>query len=192
MMRRNIKRTTKTSGRRMNISKVLTGGQIRVGADPPSFVQRPWNNLMVRWESTAASTAINPLDVQLLLEQQLSGVSTPSVLTYDLRIREARAWGSTDESDRLWVDFYDLQGVGDDPLSQLTDFPGKNTRAKLGYKWPVSSQNVVLSTTETKDIIRGNFDVLYLNVLWRLKFVAPPAGEAEHPSAAFVAAKSEK
>lgn len=190
-MRRNIKRTTKTSGRRMNISKVLTGGKIKIGADPPSFVQRPWNNLLVRWEATAASTAINPADVQLLLEQQLSGVLTPSVLNYDLRIREARAWGSTDESDRLWVDFYDLQGQGDDPLCQLTDFPGKNTRAKIGYKWPVSSQNVVLSTTETKDIVRGNFDVLYLNVLWRLKFVAPPAQGAEHPSAAFVAAKSE-
>jgi hypothetical protein len=161
----------------------LSGGMVRVGADPPTIIQRPWNNLTIRYEGTTPIVAINPVDVKLLLEQQLAGVSAATVLEYDFKFRSARLWGAVEGDTRLWGDFYDLAGTGDDPLCQPTDFPGRNQRARIGYRWPLSSQNIVMSSTEMKDILRGNFEVMYLTITWRLKFEAPPALlGAEHPS----------
>lgn len=155
-----------------------------MGADPPTIVQRPWNNLTIRHETAAAAggiEAVNPGDVKFFLEQQLAGVAVQSVLKYDFKIRSVRLWGAVEGDTRLWGDFYDLAGTGDDPLCQPTDFPGKNQRARIGYRWPLSSQNIVMGSDETKDILRGNFDVLYLSVNWRLKYEPPDSNlVAEH------------
>lgn len=161
----------KVNARITRLKHATNGVNIRPSADPPSFVQIPWNSIILSDTVTLSGNQKNysPTDIHGILIAQI-GLVTTSELSY--RLREVRAWNLS--GNYLNLQCQDLTiGLGaQDYITQVEDQAGRNRWAKVGYIYPTSQQKVSFSSIDTENVFRvgaGTSDKIEvrMHVLWK-------------------------
>lgn len=159
-----------------NLRRQLHGASLRIPADPPSTVDRPWNSAVLVMPLTTLGNVTVEL-VTSAFQTQIAAVTTPGVL---FRFLQVRAWELSGAD--ISLSLLDL-GSGGDTLAIRTqhDQPGRNHWARVGEMWPTTQQNdVVASTNSTRNLFvlqsgatSANVRV-HLHILWRYSGTASP------------------
>lgn len=169
------KRTQATRGKvnaRITRLKHATNGVIiRPSADPPSFVQIPWNSIILSDTLTLSGNQKNyvPTDIHGILVAQI-GLVTTSEMSY--RLREVRAWNLSGEFINLQCQDLTIGLGAQDYLTQIEDQAGRNRWAKVGYIYPTSQQKVSFSSTDAENVFRvgaadKNKIEVRIHILWK-------------------------
>jgi len=158
--------------------KAINGCILKPAADPTPIVERPWNSLVVSFEQPLAGQVNTTNNIEAQLSLQLFGVTTPQGVVYEIQIEDVRVWGAVSGTDEIKVDFFDLTSADSTVLRSLSDYPGTNRRAVVGYRWPESQQRRAFTAPSASPVpvfeTSNGVNVSYVHLRWRIK-PAPPA-----------------
>lgn len=156
-----------------NTRLAFDGKAITPKADPSSVVQVPWNNLTLTF---TASGSANLTVANILAALQ---VVFPSNSLYQIQIKSARLWETTGAILACIFNSLDLSNPG--ALKHQDDYPARNHWARLGYIWPRSHQNQVLTNASagTMPVLQVSTGTnsqltLHLEITWKPIVVPPP------------------
>lgn len=174
----------------------MDGLVLRQNPDPSVLVDAPWNSVTLHFYTplaTAATRAVIPVsNLKSLLQLQL-GAPSGAFNNAQIRVQKIRVW-VTGEGDSAGIpravslDVYDIVNVSaadgnSKIIKTVFDVGGKNHYPAVGYQYPVTHQNVVLSADNQLiagvDYPIGTNITVYIDVLWRFQ---PP----KNPSAVTV------
>jgi len=173
------------------VKTALHGRKISPTADPRSVTKTPWNSLTIatKFNQATVGTAVqfNPQTVGALLKSQ---VGLPSSLGLEIRLIAVRAWSlnSGGIAMRVWDFLSEASNLIGNPLAVLTDFPGRNQWARVGYKYATTQTNnvftdalttPVLFETEGEIVSEDNF--VHIQVLWRPSSSLTPVSNFSTP-----------
>lgn len=163
------------------IHSVTHGQRFEPPLTPPQFSTQPWNSAVVRVRGTFSSTNATysvekiwkALAGQIGLYYDSSAFQSGHFVPCDLRIQKIMAWTlSTSISGIVRIFPYNFQDAVE--LAVLDSVGQKNMYATVGYVWPASLQNHVLSSTTSKSttvfVIDGSDNVsveIHITVLWK-------------------------
>lgn len=155
---------------------------------PPSFMSRPWYNLVVRLENPPA--LITTQILATALSNQL-GVSVAGGVL-NVRLQSIRIWGALASGNSplppINVLIFDLFRAMQTPtatdavrvLEQITDFPDQVNRSCVGYRYDLSHRelSVWMTVASAPTAILsctglGPNSVAYFDVLWRCGETTP-------------------
>lgn len=182
MVSRNKNKNTRNARSRTNNSvrhlrRELHGASMRVRADPPATVDRPWNSAVITMPLSTLGNVTVAL-VNSAFNDQIGSITTTPGILY--RFQQVRAWELSGADISLSIlDF----GNGGDTAAIRTqhDQSGRNHWACVAEMWPITQQNdVVLSTNTTRNLFvlesgatTANVRV-HLHLLWRVSGTAQP------------------
>lgn len=167
----NVKTLTRQLNQlKLHVREGLNGKVIRPSADPKSVVDIPWNNATIVFESTEGGGGENILDPDGLIAAVSDTVGVPAANLL-VRVQEARVWDVSGLG--LRVDFFNLSN-GAVFTRTVSDEPGRNQWARVGFIWPKSDQNFALQDGIHHPILAQeaaptNQVVLHITLLWRNK-----------------------
>lgn len=155
MVRKNFRKNLRIRKSIRGINRRIQGIKLPVPADPPGFVQIPWNKI---WLSDTISLSADknqksysPKDLHNIFVAQI-GLTTTTEMSY--RLIRVQTWN-------LSGNFINLQcqdltiGLGaQDYLIQVEDQSGRNKWAKVGYAYPVSQTKVSFSSIDDENLFR--------------------------------------
>jgi len=144
----------------------LNGGEIGVPSDPKSVSERSWNTAHYIFDaSTSVGGGLLSLQLLHIHINNMLGISLGNRVNFEYRLREFRIWNVTPNEVGSTLKLSGVEMSVYDPLTTTsftdvhvlhsrTDYPGKNTWAKAGYRYPKHVQNHVLagSTEADRDI----------------------------------------
>lgn len=171
--RRNNPRRTRR-GQQMN-SSILRGNTFRVNPDPTSTVDRPWNSVVLSFNTTASGNITVAVVRDAFRTQVGSGTTTPAM---EFRFIQLRSWELSGSN--LGVQIYDLDASVIQPHRTQHDEPGRNHWATCGLQWAVSQQVNTFDDSSTTNIASvftnvaaGNI-LIHLHLLWRFSGTPVP------------------
>jgi hypothetical protein len=163
-----------------NLYKQLNGRKIIPPADPPAFVERPWNSYT--FETTEVTTATlernvitsNSIDTQIKGKLGLSG-------PVSFKVQKALVWGTSGGPafvvPDIEVNFYEIlsneQTVAT-VRSLQRDKGTLQTPARAGYEYPVSDEKEIITSSELSALICsaiatdvGTHVTFRVHILWK-------------------------
>jgi len=159
------------------LRRQLHGASLRVPADPPSTVDRPWNSAVLVMPLTTLGN-ISISTVNTAFTNQIGDFSaTPGIL---YRFLEVRAWELSGAD--IALSLFDFVAGGDSSgIRTQHDQSGRNHWARVGCAWPTTQQNdVCLSMNTTKNLFilesgASSPNVrAHLHLLWRFSGTPQP------------------
>lgn len=175
--RRNFSRRPRRFRNNRRIRNTLNGTRTTPPADPREITRQPWNSLTV-FRGFSQTTAGVPfvLTPTLLANYIRDQVGLPSTSSIELRIISIGAWdlSGTAVGIRPFDLFAETSGGSGNPLTVITDQPGRNKWARVGYYFPVAQRNNTLSSSDGTTTISevefsavSSFGSVRFRVLWR-------------------------
>jgi len=175
--RRSSRRPRVSRGIPNRIRNDLHGSKTSPRADPPEITRQPWNTLTIanNFTQTTLGTPVTftPNSIGLALLQQ---VGLPTAQAFEIRVQSIAAWDLSGTS--IGVRPFDLLQNGSstngNPLTVLTDKPGRNRWAKVGYFFPNTQRNNTLISTDNVTTVfqlelsaAASNGAYHLRILWR-------------------------
>lgn len=149
-----------------SLNAKLFGGTYRTSPDPRSTVDRPWNQVVLSFNtSTNGNIAISTIS-GAFNAQVGAGADTPIM---EFRLKSLRAWEKSGAN--LAVTIKDLLGTDDHHTQH--DQPGRNHWACASLVWAASQTNNTFPSTSTEIIATLETNVetpnitIHCNILWR-------------------------
>lgn len=161
----------------------LNGVSIKPNPDPPTTVDRPWNNLVVAFDVTAPGNITVGQVITALRAQALAGTTS---IPIEVRLMEVRAWELTGANLGLQI-FSCTQPTtsGVSAVKTEHDQPGRNHWACCGMSWPKSHQSEPLGSNQLDAVVLGLSTVaatadirVHLSLVWRTQEVPVPTALA--------------
>lgn len=164
-----------------NLRRDVSGRKLNLSADPPSFIQIPWqpitlsdNPVLNATVNTKNYTASNICDI---FKSQTGCSQLNGQLSF--RLFQASVWERSGK--KITLECYDLTlGLGaNDYLLQAEDIPGRNQWARVGYRYPTSQNLVIFSGNDTETLVSVTSELgatlcVRFHVLWRFRFGTLP------------------
>jgi len=157
-----------------NIRSAFDGRVITPKADPSSVVQVPWNNVTLTFGATGSAT-LTVANILTALQ-----VVFPTNSLYQIQVKSARLWELTGIPLAAIFNSLDVSNPG--ALKHQDDFPARNHWARLGYIWPRSHQNQILTNASagTNPVLQVNAGstasiVLHVEITWKPIVVPNPS-----------------
>lgn len=164
-----------------NLRRDVSGRKLNLSADPPSFIQIPWqpitlsdNPALNATVNTKSYTASSICDV---FKSQTGCSQVNGQLSF--RLFQVSVWERSGK--KVTLECYDLTlGLGaNDYLIQTEDIPGRNQWARVGYRYPTSQSLVIFSGNDTETLVTITSDLgallcVRFHVLWRFRFGTLP------------------
>jgi len=160
-----------------SIRNDLHGSKTSPRADPPDVTRQPWNTITISGvlTQTTLGTPITftPNSIGLSL---LTQIGLPPTQAFEIRLQQISAWDLSGTS--IGLRPFDLLQNGTatngNPLTVLTDKPGRNRWAKVGYFFPNTQRNNTLITTDNVTTVfqlelsaAASTGAYHLRILWR-------------------------
>lgn len=155
-------------------SSILRGNTFRVNPDPTSTVDRPWNSVVLSFNSASPGNIPVTVVRDAFRTQVGAGTTTPAI---EFRFIQLRAWELTGAN--LGVQIFDLDTASTQPHRTQHDEPGRNHWATCGLQWAVSQQVNTFDDASTTNIatvftsVSAPSILIHLHILWR--FAGAPA-----------------
>jgi hypothetical protein len=163
----------KTVKNLINLS--VKGRKIKVPRSPPSFTLMPWNSLTLAVDLQTQAKATQCFTVssaQKVFAQQTRLQSD----TIALRFMAVRFWETSGQPIFVSIDETpdgSSCGSQSDLVTQLSDYPGRNTFACCGYEWPINTRLQSKTQAELATVlfrmstgVTAGRILVYLDVLW--------------------------
>jgi len=155
---------------RKEMSRRERGVKFTPNADPPSIIRNPWNNYTLSMGGTKDTKISIALISTAMKDAWGFDLATSQKLIY--RFFSVRIWCIT-ATRPIKASFFSL--VGEAARDVQSDFPTRLNFARIGYRWPVSMQQVVFGTGVLNDDEIFTVDVssdanwiAYLQLCWSL------------------------
>jgi hypothetical protein len=171
--KRNMNLNSTNMGRKFqnNLRTAMDGRAITPRADPPSIVQLPWNTVTLTFNATFAEASrtvtLTATDIILAL---IAVYPSEATNPYQIQIKSSRIWET--EGHPISCVFHSLDVSNPGFLKNQDDTPARNQWARVGYIWPRSHQNQILTRTTTPVLtvsssVGGAVVVLHVDILWK-------------------------
>lgn len=159
------------------------GGRFTPTSDPPSTEQNPWNRLTIvavnsavstSWEirtSTIADRIVSQLDSTV--KANLTIFKDPSV-PLDIKVKSIESWNIEGKSIALAAYNLLADHENQDIICDAVDTKSEDSYPRVGYRWPLQMQQVVMSNNISKPqkvafifAPSGSDLLVHIHVMWK-------------------------
>lgn len=142
-------------------------------------------------ENLGTPTNFVPATIADLIKSQ---IALPSTLGLEFRVLHVNVWSLDATSGgvgfRAWDTLSSTSGGLGNPLTVLTDFPGKNRWAKVGYTFPSTQQNNVFpSAASSPNLFDVEAEIVDSSLLVRVSLLWRPSSDVS-PTTSFVSSRA--
>lgn len=154
--RSNARRLATKVNHLKNVEKPL---QVRGRADPPSYVQLPWWQIVVSdnplLDSKSNSKEYHGTDIFAIFKAQVANIAglTFTGEYFSFRIQRIDVWEMTGKDLGMQVADFGFGFASADFMFQAVDHPGRNRWAHISFIPPKSQQNLILAGNDSEKLL---------------------------------------